>query len=87
VRSPPESRQYTKGLFTEFYKSTIGVNFTKKKFVWDDQTTVNLQLWDVARRERFGTTTHVDYQEVVGFSCLLIMGGKTYRRSACLFIL
>lgn len=59
-------RQYTKGIFSEFYKLTIGVDFANKEFAWDDQTIVSLQLWDIAGHERHGSMTHVYYQEAVG---------------------
>ena len=56
-------RQYVQGFFSEFYKSTIGVDFANKTITWDDTTTISLQLWDIAGQERYGTMTHVYYQE------------------------
>jgi small GTP-binding protein len=58
-------RQYTKGLFTEFYKATIGVDFAHKDLQWSDTLTVTIQLWDIAGQERQGTLTRVYYQEAV----------------------
>jgi small GTP-binding protein len=58
-------RKYTKGLFSEFYKATIGVDFANKDIPWDDHTTVSLQLWDIAGQERRGSMTHIYYQEAV----------------------
>ena len=59
-------RKYVDGLFSEYYKTTIGVDFASKDIAWDDKTDVCLQLWDIAGQERFGSMTHVYYQEAVG---------------------
>ena len=56
-------RQYVQGFFSEFYKTTIGVDFANKDYQWDQNTTVNIQLWDIAGQERYGNMTHVYYQE------------------------
>ncbi|OHT07260.1 Ras family protein [Tritrichomonas foetus] len=56
-------RQYVQGFFSEFYKTTIGVDFANKDIKWDERTTVSLQLWDIAGQERYGNMTHVYYQE------------------------
>lgn len=52
--------------FSTNYKATIGVDFYSKKLRWDANTTVRLQLWDIAGNERFGTMTKVYYREAVG---------------------
>ena len=59
-------RQYVQGEFSEYYKTTIGVDFANKEIEWDSKTSVALQLWDIAGQERFGSMTHVYYQEAVG---------------------
>jgi small GTP-binding protein len=59
-------RQYVQGFFSEFYKTTIGVDFANKDFDWDEHTSISLQLWDIAGQERYGNMTHVYYQEAVG---------------------
>ncbi|KAH0793233.1 Ras family protein [Histomonas meleagridis] len=56
-------RQYVQGFFSEFYKTTIGVDFASKDIQWDPNTTINIQLWDIAGQERYGNMTHVYYQE------------------------
>lgn len=58
-------RRYCEGSFTPNYKLTIGVDFALKKIEWDDSTIVNLQLWDVAGHERFGTMTRVYYKYAI----------------------
>lgn len=58
-------RQYVQGFFSEFYKTTIGVDFANKEFEWDENTKISLQLWDIAGQERYGNMTHVYYQEAV----------------------
>jgi small GTP-binding protein len=58
-------RQYVQGFFSEFYKTTIGVDFANKDFDWDERTSISLQLWDIAGQERYGNMTHVYYQEAV----------------------
>lgn len=59
-------RKYVDNIFSEYYKTTIGVDFASKDISWDDKNDVMLQLWDIAGQERFGTMTHVYYQEAVG---------------------
>ena len=59
-------RQYVQGFFSEFYKTTIGVDFANKDLPWDENTKISLQLWDIAGQERYGNMTHVYYQEAVG---------------------
>lgn len=58
-------KRYTEGYFTPNYKLTIGVDFAVKAVDWDDNTTVSLQLWDVAGHERFGTMTSVYYKYAI----------------------
>jgi small GTP-binding protein len=58
-------RQYVQSFFSEFYKTTIGVDFASKDFEWDDHTSISLQLWDIAGQERYGNMTHIYYQEAV----------------------
>ncbi len=55
-------QKYVHNLFSDSYRSTIGVDFALKYLKLDDSTTVRLQLWDIAGQERFGNMTRVYYQ-------------------------
>lgn len=59
-------RRFVDGNFSEFYRITIGVDFANKVVQWNDSTTVDVQLWDIAGQERFGNMTGVYYRESVG---------------------
>lgn len=59
-------KRYVNNIYTDKYKSTIGVDFALKQLHWDDSTMVRLQLWDIAGQERFGNMTRVYYKESVG---------------------
>jgi len=41
------------------------VDFAVKVVDWDDNTTISLQLWDVAGHERYGTMTSVYYKYAI----------------------
>jgi len=58
--------RYTKGHFDRGYKSTIGVDFCLKEMKWNRNTTVNIQLWDIAGQERFASMTRMYYKEARG---------------------
>jgi small GTP-binding protein len=59
-------RKFVDGKFSEFYRPTIGIDFASKIVQWNDTTTVDVQLWDIAGQERFGNMTSVYYREAVG---------------------
>ncbi|XP_044730193.1 ras-related protein Rab-32B-like [Chrysoperla carnea] len=59
-------RRYTEGKFSSNYKITIGADFAIKSILWDSDTRINLQLWDIAGHERFGYMTRVYYKYAVG---------------------
>eukprot|EP01132_Coremiostelium_polycephalum_P004821 gene4821-6009_t len=58
-------KRYCTGTFSPNYKLTIGVDFSVKEVIWDSNTTVSLQLWDIAGHERFGTMTRVYYKYAI----------------------
>ncbi|XP_017782382.1 PREDICTED: ras-related protein Rab-38-like [Nicrophorus vespilloides] len=55
-------RRYAEDTFSSKYKITIGADFAIKTITWDNYTTINLQLWDIAGHERFGALTSVYYR-------------------------
>ncbi|KAH3758799.1 Rab GTPase [Pelomyxa schiedti] len=57
-------KRYCEGIFTPNYKLTIGVDFAVKEVTVDD-TTVTLQLWDIAGHERFGSMTRSYYKYAI----------------------
>mmetsp|Transcript_11637 Transcript_11637/g.19429 ORF Transcript_11637/g.19429 Transcript_11637/m.19429 type:complete len:217 (+) Transcript_11637:55-705(+) len=58
--------RYVSNTYSTKYRATIGVDFALKVLQWDDNTSVRLQLWDIAGQERFGHMTRVYYKEAVG---------------------
>eukprot|EP01105_Mastigella_eilhardi_P014647 TRINITY_DN3331_c0_g1_i1.p1 TRINITY_DN3331_c0_g1~~TRINITY_DN3331_c0_g1_i1.p1 ORF type:complete len:215 (+),score=68.12 TRINITY_DN3331_c0_g1_i1:95-739(+) len=59
-------KRYVHDIFSDQYKSTVGVDFALKILNLDDDTEVRLQMWDIAGQERFGSMTRVYYREAVG---------------------
>ncbi|KAL0484662.1 Ras-related protein Rab [Acrasis kona] len=59
-------KRYVHNIFSNSYKSTIGVDFALKVLTYDNNTIIRLQLWDIAGQERFGNMTRVYYKEAVG---------------------
>eukprot|EP01087_Luapelamoeba_hula_P001261 TRINITY_DN10_c0_g2_i1.p1 TRINITY_DN10_c0_g2~~TRINITY_DN10_c0_g2_i1.p1 ORF type:complete len:224 (-),score=53.77 TRINITY_DN10_c0_g2_i1:75-746(-) len=58
--------RFVHNIFSNNYKTTIGVDFALKDIIWDDRTHIKLQLWDIAGQERFSNMTRVYYREAVG---------------------
>jgi len=61
--------RFSKGIFTEDYKMTIGVDFHVKTIsIETDEgvTTCKLQLWDTGGQERFGSIRPMYYQGSLG---------------------
>ncbi|XP_013877717.1 ras-related protein Rab-38 [Austrofundulus limnaeus] len=59
-------QRYVQQVFSQHYRTTIGVDFALKVLQWDRDTVVRLQLWDIAGQERYGNMTRVYYREAVG---------------------
>eukprot|EP01061_Rhynchopus_euleeides_P005466 TRINITY_DN14714_c0_g1_i1.p1 TRINITY_DN14714_c0_g1~~TRINITY_DN14714_c0_g1_i1.p1 ORF type:complete len:224 (+),score=72.18 TRINITY_DN14714_c0_g1_i1:358-1029(+) len=60
-------KRYAHGLWAPNYKATIGVDFSLKE-IYDvaQNTTIRVQLWDVAGQERYKNLTRVYYNQAVG---------------------
>lgn len=58
-------RRAVDNIFSDAYKSTIGVDFALKSVKLNPKTTTWLQLWDIAGQERYGNLTRVYYKEAV----------------------
>jgi len=72
-------QRYTNGTFDKGYKATIGVDFCLKEIQWNRNTTVSVQLWDIAGQERFANLTRMYYKEARGaFVVFDIFREKTF---------
>lgn len=58
--------RYAEGEFSSSYKVTIGADFAVKTLEWDEETRINLHLWDIAGHERFGSLTGIFYRHSMG---------------------
>lgn len=75
-------KRYIHQFFSEHYRATIGVDFALKIINWDADTTVRLQLWDIAGQERFGNMTRIYYKEAVGAFIVFDMARATTYNAA-----
>lgn len=58
-------RKYIHNTYSEFYRSTIGVDFALKKLIYNNNI-IHIQLWDLAGQERFGLYTKIYYKNSNG---------------------
>ncbi|XP_053210309.1 ras-related protein Rab-38-like [Panonychus citri] len=59
-------KRYVHNFFSQHYRATIGVDFALKHLVWEDESVILLQLWDIAGQERFESMNRVYYKGAVG---------------------
>lgn len=59
-------KRYVHGMFTNNYKSTIGVDFSYKSIVWDSEVQISIQFWDLAGQERVGNQTAFYFRDARG---------------------
>lgn len=56
-------KKHVHNIFSEEYRSTIGVDFALKQYILENNILCRVQLWDIAGQERFGNMTRVYYRE------------------------
>uniref|UniRef100_A0A8C4R4D7 Ras-related protein Rab n=1 Tax=Eptatretus burgeri TaxID=7764 RepID=A0A8C4R4D7_EPTBU len=71
-------QHYSRNVFTDDYRMTIGVNFASKVLSWSEKETVRLHLWDIAGQENLTNMTNMYYR---GASGCVVMFDVTSRRS------
>uniref|UniRef100_A0A8C7JYL5 RAB38c, member of RAS oncogene family n=1 Tax=Oncorhynchus kisutch TaxID=8019 RepID=A0A8C7JYL5_ONCKI len=59
-------KSYVHQIFSQHYRATIDVDFALKVLHWDSDSVIRLQLWDIARQERYWNMTRVCYRKAVG---------------------
>ena len=52
VRKPNNSYRFSKGLFAEEYKATVGMDFAFKNITTRNKN-IRIQIWDTAGQENF----------------------------------
>lgn len=52
--------------FAEEYETTVGADYAKSTHQWDQNTTLRLQLWDIAGQDRYADITRPFFRNAVG---------------------
>ena len=58
--------RFSGAAFSSAYHTTVGADFSGKTIAWDAETTVRLQLWDIAGQDRFATLTRPFFAGAAG---------------------
>jgi len=59
-------QRYCYDKFEKDYTTTVGADFARKVIPWDENTTIRLQLWDIAGQDRFAELTRAYFRNAIG---------------------
>jgi small GTP-binding protein len=55
--------RYVNGTYSEFRRTTIGLDFVEHMFQWDPLTSIRLHFWDIPGQERLRTQPKLFYRD------------------------
>lgn len=74
--------RYTAGIYSDAYKSTIGVDFASKRVKLTNSIIVDVHLWDLAGQERLGSQVKLYFRQTDAAICLYdITDRKSFDRA------